>query len=406
MPAQFEYSGVDGSGQPIKGLTQGESPIDAVLQLKGAGVTVYSIKKKLLPEDKPFLISKRIGASDLISFNEQLASLLKSKLPLTDSLSHLSKELANPRLKAAMEKITGQLEAGRDLSESLATQRDYFPPLYISMVAAGEKSGNLAEVLFQAANYFKTTDVFRRKLLNILIYPAILIMLSAAVLIFLIKLMVPPYVDLYSGFHIVMPLSLSILVWLERFLSLNMFWRVFAPLLLVGLAALLFAVRRSESMRMHFGGLILRIPVWGKITRDAILARSIATLSILLRSGVPLCESLSIIKNLISIGALREAFGWTAEQVSKGDSLSETLVKQPIFPLELATLVRNGEARGELIASLDDASRMYQDQFDFSARTLLSIVEPVLLIIMGAIVVSIAVSLFYPLYSLSKYLGT
>ena len=406
MPARFEYSGVDSSGQPIKGLTQGKSPIDVVLQLKKAGITVYSIEKKLLPEDRPPLISKRIGASDLISFNEQLASLLKSKLPLSDSLRHLSREMRTSRLKAVLEKLSWQTESGQNFSESLEYHKEYFPPLYISMVKAGEKSGNLAEVLFQSISYFKTTGDFRRRLLNLFIYPAMLTMLSAAVLILLIKVMVPPYIEMYSGFRTDMPMPLMILIWVEEFLRPNTFWKVIAPLFLIGLIILISTVRRSEAARMYFRGLMLGIPVWGKMAKDAILARSLATLAILLRSGVPLYESLGIIKDLSPLWSLREAFGWAAEHVSEGDSLSEAIVKQPDFSLELATLIRNGELRGELIESLEDASRMSREQVEFSARVLLSVLEPTLLIIMGVIVVSITVSLFYPLYGLSKYLGT
>lgn len=406
MPAQFDYSGADSSGQPVKGLIEGESPIDAVLHLKGAGVTVYSIKKKLLPEEKPFGISRRIRGSDLVSFNEQLASLLKSRLPLADSLRHLSQEIGNPRLKAVLEKMTGQLEAGQGLSESLAPHKDYFPPLYISMVDAGEKSGNLAEVLFQTAHYFKAIEDFRRKFLNILIYPAMLIVLSVAVLVFLIKLMVPPYVSMYSGFHIDLPMPLAFLVWLEKFLRPNLFWYGVGPFLLIVVLIFLIAARRSEPVSMFRDRLLLKIPFWGQMAKDAILARSIVTLATLLRSGVPLHESLSIMRDLISNRSLKEAFVWVSEQVAEGEPLSQALVRQPLFPLEVATLIRNGEERGELIESLDNAGRMSRNQLEFSARMLISVLEPALLIVMGVIVISIAVSLFYPLYSLSKYLGS
>ncbi len=406
MAAQFEYSGVDSSGQPIQGLIRGESPIDAVLHLKGAGVTVYSIKKKLLPEDKPFRISRRIRGSDLVSFNEQLASLLKSRLPLADSLRHLSQEIGNPRLKAVLEKITGQLEAGQGLSESLAAQKDYFPPLYMSMVEAGEKSGNLAEVLFEAAGYFKAIEDFRRKFLNILIYPAMLVVLSMAVLVFLIKLMVPPYVHMYSGFRIDLPMPLTILVWVEKFLEPNLFWYGVVPFLLIVLLIFFIAARRSEPVNAFRDRLLLRIPIWGQMAKDAILARSIVTLATLLRSGVPLYESLSLIRDLITNRPLREAFVWVSEQVAEGEPLSQALVKQPLFPLEVATLIRNGEAKGELVESLDHAGRMSRNRLEFSARMLISVLEPALLAVIGVIIISIAVSLFYPLYSLSKYLGT
>jgi type II secretory pathway component PulF len=302
--------------------------------------------------------------------------------------------------------LTGRLEAGQSLSESLASHKEYFPPLYISMVEAGEKSGNLAEVLFQASNYYKTIDDFRKKITNVLIYPAMLTLLSVGVIIFLVKLMVPPYVDMYSGFNVDFPLSLKFLVSLEEFLRPNVFWLVIAPALLVGLIAFVFSARRNEAMRMRAGMAILKIPLWGRMIKEAILSRSIATLVILLRSGVPLSESLSIIRDLIANRPLKKAFESAAEQVSEGESLSQALLKQPVFPLEIAMVIRSGEARGELIDSLDGAIKMCEGNFEFSSRMILSVAEPALLVVLGVVVVSMAVSLFYPLYSLVTYLGT
>jgi type II secretory pathway component PulF len=406
MPAQFEYSGVDRSGQPLSGLAEGASPMDAVLRLREAGVTVYSIRKKLIPERHAPKSSGRIHASDLIAFNTQLASLLKTRLPLAESVRHISKEIKSPRLKTSLEEITGQLEAGHSLSESLGYQREQFPPLYISMVEAGEKSGNLAEVLYQVSEHFKSVEDLRRKLVNVLVYPAIVTVLSAGVLVSLIKLMVPPYVDLYSGFHVEFPLSMRILVGAERILGLSAFWIVVGLGVIAAVVALMVFRRRSEALRALLNRFVLRIPFWGPMIRDSILVRSLATLATLLRAGVPLHDSLNIVKNLVSDGPVKAAYDLAADTVAEGAPLSQALVVQPDFPLEIAWVIRNGETRGELVDALDDARRISQSNFEFSSKVILSVLEPALLIAMGIIVVSIAISLFYPLYSIAKYLGT
>ncbi|MBI4832938.1 MAG: type II secretion system F family protein [Candidatus Lindowbacteria bacterium] len=405
MPSQFEYSGVDSSGQPTRGIVEGESPIAVVLQLRNAGARVYSIKKKPSPESKAFKSSKEIGASDLAAFNEQLSSLLRTRLPFTESLSHLRKEMKNPRLKEASANIIAQLEAGKSLSESLALQREYFPPLYISMVEAGEKSGNLTEVLYQAAAHFRSVEDFRKKFVGALIYPAMLTLLSVVVLISLIKLMVPPYVEMYSGFHVDFPLSLRLLVSVEALLGLNRFW---TPILVVILAAtVMFAARtrRDESFRRSFDEFILRIPVWGEMAKEAILAQSVSTLAILLRSGAPLHESLSLVRNMVSNRSMTTAFDSVCAEVAEGNPFSQALVKQPVFPLEIAWLIRNGETNGDLPGALDEARRMCQSKFELSSRFILSVLEPALLVIFGVLIVLIVVSLFYPLYALTKFLG-
>lgn len=404
MPSQFEYSGADRSGRPIKGLFEGDNPMSVVLELKNAGVTVYSIKKKAAEGRSGLKIGKKVGTADLIAFNSQLASLLKTKLPLSDSLRHLAKELKGSRLKSALEEVAGSVESGRDLTESLSMQGDYFPPLYVSMVEAGEKSGNLADVLFQASRYFKFGEDFRRKFLHILLYPAALTVLAGGVLIFLLKVMVPPYIDMYSGFHVDFPLSLRLVVQLEQFFSPNLFWKAFAPGGLIALIAFVRAARRNETMRASLDRLVLRVPLWGNMTRDAILARSFATLAILLRSGVPLFESLNIVKNLISNRPLRDAFESGAAEVIEGQLFSQALLKQPRFPLEIAWIVRNGETAGDLPDSIERAERVCRSKFEYTSKVILSVLEPALLIAIGTIIVSIAASLFYPLYSLSRYL--
>lgn len=405
MPVQFEYSGVDRSGQPTKGLVEGESPISVVLQLKKNGVRVYSIKKKSEIARPPFRAGTKAGASDLILFNTQLASLLKTKLPLADSLRHLSKELRGSRFKMILGDAATQVESGRNLSESLALHEGFFPPLYLSMVEAGEKSGNLAEVLFQASQYLKSITDFKRKFLYILFYPVMLCIIALGVLVFLLKIMVPPYIDMYSGFHVDFPPSLKLLVALEEFLRLNAFWTISVPAGLVAVIALVLAIRRNESMRMLFDRFLLKIPLWGEMIREVVLASSFSTLTVLLRSGVPLYESLRVARDLISNRPLRRAFELGAQEVLEGQSFSVALVKQPLFPLEVAWVVRNGEARGDLIGALDKARQTCQSKFEFTSQIILSVLEPALLIMIGAIIVSITISLFYPLYSLSTRFG-
>lgn len=405
MPFQFEYSGVDSRGQPARGVVEGESPLALVLELRNAGIRVYSINRKLSPE-RGLTFSKRIRASDLIAFNEQLASLLRTKLPLAESLRHLSREMRDVRLRTAAEKIGEQLEAGRTLSEGIMQQREYFPPLYANMVEAGEKSGNLAEVLYQVANYLRSAENFRRKFAGALVYPLMVTSLALAVLILLIKLMVPPYVEMYSGFHTDFPLSLKLLVYAENFLRPNVSWVFIAALILIAAAFFLTAGRKSEYVRTILDRTVLKIPVWGQMIKEVFLAQNLATLAILLRGGIPLYESLGLVRNLVSNRPVRNAFESAATAVLEGENLSQALLKQPLFPMDLVWVIRNGESNGDLIQTLENAARMYRGKLEVTVQVILSVLEPLVLIIMGVVVVSIAISLFYPLYSLSKYLGT
>lgn len=405
MPSQFEYSGVDRSGRQTDGVLEGESPLDVVLHLKRSGVTVYSIKKKLLPEDRSLGTGRKISASNLIAFNTQLSSLLKTKLPLAESLRHLSKEMRSARLKSVTETMAKNLEAGGSFSESVAEYAGYFPPLYVSMVIAGEKTGVLAETLFRAANHFKSIDDFKRKLLNMMVYPALVLIVAMAVLVFLVKVMVPPYIDMYSGFHKEFPTSLQFLVSLEGFLSNDTIWMVFAPAIVVMVGVFVYIVRRNQTLQAYRGHIVIRIPVWGEMIKHFIFAQTFSTLAVLLQSGTPMRESLDIVKDLISNWPLSRALAIAAEEVAEGDPLSQPLLKDPLFPLDLAWLIRNGEIKGDMIGSLENASRMCRSKFDFTSRLIFSIMEPILFFAVGAVVVAIAVSLFYPLYTLSQHLG-
>lgn len=404
MPSQFEYTGVERSGRAVKGLIEGESPMDVVLKLKGDGIKVYSVQKTLLPREHSFVPTRKLSASALALFNEQLAALLKTKLPLPESLRHLSKEMRSARLKRVSQKIGERLESGKSFSASIAEHRDFFPPLYVNMVEAGEKSGDLSEVLYHVASYYRSVENLKRMFTGALLYPSMLTILSLAVLFFLIKLMVPPYVDMYSSFHIGFPPLLKSLVFVEQVLRMNVLFVIG----LGGLAALIAlapAAKMSKALRHCFGALALRIPVWGEMIKDAILAQSIGSIAILLRSGVPLCESLNTVKDLVSDGPLKDAYETAAAEALEGQTLSQSLIRQTIFPLEVVSAIRNGETSGELLGALENAKRMCQGKLELRSRIVLSVLEPTLLVVLGIIIIFIVVSLFYPLYSLSKYLG-
>jgi type II secretory pathway component PulF len=339
----------------------------------------------------------------LAAFNEQLASLIKTKLPLVESLRHLSKEIKNSRLKSILQDVSGQVESGKSLSESLSGYATYFPPLYASMIEAGEKSGNVAEVLFLIAAYFRSTRDMKRKLLNIMIYPLMLTFLAMAVLFFLIKLMVPPYVEMYSTFQVRFPAILSFLVQIEKLLQPVV---ILVGVVLVAAVVLILSIQLKRPGRGkaadHF---VLKIPIWGEMIKEALLAQGLSTLELLLRSGVPLQESLRLVSDTISNRVLQDAFSSATEDVSEGRTLSENLVRQPLVSLEIAWIIRNGEINGNLTKALANAASMCQSKFEFSSRMILSVLEPLLLFSMGAIIVSIAIALFYPLYALARYLG-
>lgn len=401
MPPQFEYSGIDGFGQRTRGVAQGDSPMDIVLALKSEGIRVYSLKRKLLPAR--LKLSKKISSSDLSSFNAQLAALLNTSLPLSESLRNLCREMKGGRFKAVIGRISAELDAGQSFSESLAEHADYFPPLYISMVAAGERSGDLPGVLYEAASHFKSVDELNRKFTNVLVYPVMLSLLAAGVLVTLLKLMAPPYIEIYSGFQLEFPLSLKFIVGLERFLRMELLGAVIA-VVVAGIGFFLGA-KRSAVAGGAFERLMFRIPVWGEMMKQALLLESISGLAILVRSGVPLHESLKVVEGLTTNRVLGRAFANAADGVAEGQSLSQSLLKQAVFPIEVAWLVRTGESSGDLVGAFEESKQLLQRKFELHSRMVFSVLEPGLLVGLGVVIIAIVVSLFYPMYALSKYLG-
>jgi len=403
MPSQFEYSGVNESGHPVRGYIEGDAPLDVVLELRKSGIRAYSLQRKISLQAGKIALATGVPYADLAAFNEQLASLIRTRLPLVESLRHLSKEIKNARLKNILQDVSQQVESGKSLSESISDYTTYFPPLYASMIEAGEKSGNLSEVLFLIAAHFRSTRDMQRKLLNILIYPFMLTFLAMVVLVFLVKLMVPPYVDMYSSFHIKFPGILSLLVQIEKLLQPA---KIVGGVILVAAGvALVFIQLRKPDRRKAVDNFVLKIPIWGVMIKEALLAHGLSTLELLLRSGVPLQESLRLVSDSISNRVLQDVFSSATEDIAEGKTLSENLVRQPLVSLEVAWIIRNGEINGNLTKALANAASMCHSKFEFSSLLILSVLEPLLLFGMGAIIVSIAIALFYPLYTLARYLN-
>jgi type IV pilus assembly protein PilC len=208
---------------------------------------------------------------------------------------------------------------------------------------------------------------------------------------------------MYRTFGVKLPFIVTVLAQAERIIN-PISTIIAAVILMIGVWFITSWLRDNRNKEL-LGRFFLRVPVWGEMVKEGLLTHNFSTIALLLKSGVPLTESLNVVKDITSNAALRDVFASAALDVSEGKTLSENIVKQSIVPLEAAWIIRNGEINGNLVKALENAATMCESKFDFSSRLILSVLEPALLFAVGAVVVSIAIALFYPLYSISSHLG-
>jgi type IV pilus assembly protein PilC len=341
---------------------------------------------------------KTIPARDFIVFNTALATLLKAGLPLVQSLDILRKRVPNPTFKVALDDIYEKVRSGTALSDAFEAQH-MFSGVYTASLMAGEKSGSLESVLRRYVHHMKVLASVRSHVVSALIYPAVLVVLSIAVVGLIVFQVVPEFADFYSQFQgAQLPLSTRILVGI----STNVIGS--AGLIIGGLLAAvaggIFWFRQpGQKKRLH--ATILRLPYFGLLARKLATAQVSRTLATLLSGGIPLVNSLDIAARSVGNQSIAEGLFVVAKQVREGGSLAGALAERNMFPHVAVEMVEVGESTGALADMLNSIADFYDEENETSLQRFSTLIQPVLLVVMGLVIATLLLSLYMPLFQLS-----
>ena len=399
----FEYTAVDRRGRQQKGVLEGDTARQVRQLLRERGMLPMAItevvERERVGRRRAFTVGRGISAADLALVTRQLATLLRSGMPLEETLLAVGQQAEKPRLKSILLGVRSRVMEGHTLAAGLAEFPQAFPEIYRATVAAGEQSGHLDPVLERLADYTESRQQLRQRVSHALIYPVILTLMAIAIVGLLLGFVVPKVVGVFENTGQTLPLFTRMLIASSDFL------RDYGLLLLVLLAvgAFVFSrMLRRLPFRRRWHRFLLRVPLVGRLTRGINTARFTRTLSILAGSGVPVLEALRISGDVVTNVPMREAIHETAVRVREGAPLGRSLGASRLFPPMTMHLISSGEASGELETMLERAASNQEREVDSLVGALLSILEPALIVIMGVVVFSIVMAILLPILQLNQ----
>ncbi|PIR18434.1 MAG: type II secretion system protein GspF [Deltaproteobacteria bacterium CG11_big_fil_rev_8_21_14_0_20_49_13] len=402
MPA-YSYSGINDKGKNVTGSMEAENEKVARAKLRKSGIfptslalggSIRSAKMGLSAQYDFKKLFSGIKKQEVSLMTRQMSTLLAAHVPLVDALQAMSEQISNEKLKNIVSEMRQKVVEGAKWSDTMKAYPKVFNGMYINMVNAGENSGALDIVLSRLADFTENQDKIRSKVTGAMIYPIIMGVVGVGLMTVLLTFMVPKMTAIFKGQKMVLPLPTRILIFISG--TLSDYWYIILILLGVGIYFLMKWIKRPAG-REYKDGLLLRMPVFGNLVRLVAISRFARTLSTLLSSGVPMLMAMDIVKNVVGNVVLLKAVEDTRDSVKEGESIAEPLKRSGHFPPLVTHMISIGEKTGSLEGMLERISDTYDAQVDNAVSTMLSLLEPILIMVMGGAITFVVISILLPI---------
>jgi general secretion pathway protein F len=399
----FEYKALDKSGREKKGVIEGDAPRQVRQQLREQGWVPLDVKEVVQREassrGRPAFMQRGVSATDLALITRQIATLVRAGLPLEECLRAVSQQSANQRLQSMLLAVRSRVMEGHTLAAGLSDFKNVFPELYRTTVEAGEQSGHLDRVLERLADYTESRQQMRQKIQLAVFYPAMLTVVAILVVGGLMTYVVPQVVQVFENIGQNLPgLTLGLIAASDFLRAWGLLLIILVVLGVVGFSYML----RSEAFRRRFHQFLLKIPLVGRIVGGLNTGRFARTLSILTASGVPVLEALRISAQVMSNVPMREAVVEATARIREGAGIATALEKSGYFPPMTVHLIASGETSGKLEEMLERAAINQEREIETLIATLLGLFEPLLILVMGAVVLVIVLAILLPIFDLNQ----
>ncbi len=403
--AVYEYVAFDERGKEIKGIIDADSPRLARQKLRANGIFPISLKEEKKTEGEIGArdislswFSRRIKLSDVTVMTRQLSTLIGAGLPLVTSLNGLLEQTENPSLKRVIAQIRERVNEGNSLASALAEHPRVFSPLFVNMVEAGEASGTLELVLERLADFIERQQSLRYKIYATLAYPTIMLIIGTTILFLLITFVIPAVTKIFEKTQQALPLPTVILIAVSNFLK-HYWW-----LLVLIFAAIVLVFRKFVSTpkgREWFDRIKLNFPVVGKINRKVAVARFSRTLGVLLKNGTPPLTALDIVRNILNNVVLSKVLEQAKDEIVEGEGIAGPLARTKAFPPIVIQMIGVGEKSGTLEDMLEKVASSYEEEIEMKITAMTALLEPIMILVMGAAVGFIVVSILLPILQMS-----
>jgi len=399
---RFNYKIQNSAGKIETGAIEATDKFSLAAQFKNEGKIVISIdefkQKDYLKLEVLNEMLSRIKLQDKIIFARNLSAMINAGLSLSRALGVLERQSTNLKFKKVLQSLTYNISKGKSLSDGMKEFPKVFPPLFVSMVGAGEESGNLADSLLIVGNQLEKTYLLKKKIKGAMIYPAIVISAMIIIAILMFIFVVPTLSETFKSMNVELPMSTTIIIGISEFLANHGILALLIAVIVVTVLVILFRTPKGK----RYGELtLLHLPIFSKLVKESNSARTARTLSSLLSAGVDVVEAISITKSVVQNSFYKDVLTAAGENVQKGIALSAIFMENSnLYPVLVGEMIEVGEETGKLSDMLLRVAEFYENEVDTATRDLSTIIEPILMVVIGAGVGFFAVSMITPMYSI------
>jgi len=413
MPT-FGYEAVDSSGRPVKNTIDAANVDEAREKLKSQGLFPTSIAQKggrgskrgsarvVAERKRAFTIGSGVSPKDLTLFTRQFSTLIEAGLPMVRALDIMEQMLKPGALRNVCMDVRDDVEQGCSLSEAMAKHPGAFDDLYVSMIRAGETGGLLGSILNRLADFREKSQKLKRQIIGALIYPAAVLSIAGAILALIIMVIVPKFKKMFADMDIEMPAMTAMLMAFSEILVEYYYLVPLVPFVLIGA---FFLIRMTAAGRYALDMAVLYLPIFGMIIRKSSISRFCRTLGELSAAGVPILDALGILRTAVGNAVVSEAVEDIHAAIREGESIADPMRRSGVFDIMVVNMIEVGEETGELDKMLVKIADTYDNEVDMLVGTMMSLLEPFLIIGMGGAVGFIVISLFLPLISIIEGLN-
>ena len=390
----FEWEGKDRHGKIVRGELRAGGQAQVQATLRRQGIVTTKIKKRRMRA------GKRIKPRDIAIFTRQLATMMKAGVPLLQSFDIVGRGNPNPSVAKLLNDIRADVETGTSLSSAFRKFPLYFNNLYCNLVEAGEAAGILESILDRLATYMEKTEAIKSKIKSALMYPIAVVVVAFVVVSVIMIFVIPAFKEVFSNFGADLPAPTLFTIAISEFFVANWWWMF--PLIFAAIFFFMQAWRRNEKVQMFMDRLLLKLPIFGPIIEKSVVARWTRTLSTMFAAGVPLVESLDSVGGAAGNALYAQATQKIQQEVSTGTSLTTAMANANLFPSIVLQMAAIGEESGSLDHMLGKAADFYEAEVDEAVAGLSSLMEPIIIVVLGTIIGGIVVSMYLPIFQLGQ----
>ncbi|MBI5573586.1 MAG: type II secretion system F family protein [Elusimicrobia bacterium] len=402
----FSYKAKNTSGETVNGTIDSPDQLTASNKLRAQRLILLeiSLAKKdpleALKKLNPFKPS--VTAKDLVLFSRQLSTLVSAGVPIVQGLTILTEQIENPAFKKVVDNVSEDIKAGISIAEAMKKEPDAFSDLYVAMIKAGEVGGILDVILERLSAYLEAADELKGKVKGALMYPSIVAFIACCVTIFLLVVVIPTFEEIFTSFGADLPLPTKVLIAISRFLQSYV---IFLILGVIGAAVAVVKFYKTEKGKFLIDEYSLRVPMFGEMLRKVAVAKFTRTLGTLVKSGVPILQALDTVAQTAGNKIVEKAILTAKESIREGEKIAAPLKKSGVFPPMVIQMISVGEETGNLDTMLTKIADFYDQEVDVAVKGLTSMIEPIVICVMGIVIGAIVIAMFMPMFSMGSLAG-